>query len=380
MTPRHRIATVAVALCAATAACGPRDAEPDAILVSTHTDSAGVDIVFSEVPAAGAPAFALLDSVPSMRLGSVDGADEEQFGSIRDLAPMGDGGVAVLDQQAAQVRLFGPGGAYLGALGAKGEGPGELMNPGSLERLPGDTFAVYDWRTRRITRYGAAGGDPDVRTLKGGGTTLPNTAFFFPDGRLVGSIRLLSGDGASLPNEGEDRLALDSAVIVVYSALGDFVDSAAVIPNRESIQKWMRAGQGINVLISTTAFARSGVYAAHADGVWAGFGDRWELRLYDAVDGTLRRIVRAPGLERSLTESEIQAVYDAAAGGDTNPGQRERRAVWWVFKPEGDLLGSVDAPAGVTLLAVFGSDAWGVLKDELDVQYVVKYPMTGAIQ
>ena len=413
MPTLHRTAPLILALCAATA-CAPGEGERSAAIATTHTDSAGVDVVFNDVPLGGPRAFATLDPVPSLRLGSLDGAEEEQFGSIGDLAPLGDGGVAVLDQQAAQVRLFGPGGAYLGALGARGEGPGELMTPGSLARLHGDTFAVYDRRTRRITRYPADGGDADVRTLQGEGGSLPNVATFFPDGRLVGSIRWFAGEGVSLPNEGEDRVALDSAVIAVYSAQGDLVDTATVIPNRESIQKWMQVGQGINILISNTAFARSGVFAAHPDGVWAGFGDRWEFRLHDAADGTLRRIVRAPGLERPLTDAEAEAVHAAAAANDTTPAERERREVWWnlsprpevrptfdrilvddqarlwlrewpgadegpqrwwVFGREGDLLGSVDAPAGVTLLAVSGGDAWGVLRDDLDVQYVVRHPL-----
>lgn len=414
MSPTHRSTALAVALCAAATACGPGEAPGDAAPVVTHTDSAGVDIVFNEVPLAGGPTFARLDPVPTLRLGSLDGAEEEQFGSIRDLAPLDDGGVAVLDQQAAQVRLFDARGGYLGALGARGEGPGELMSPGNLARLPGDTFAVYDWRTRRITRY-AEGGEADVRTLQDGGSSLPNLVSFFRDGRLAGSTRWFDGDGMSLPNEGEDRVALDSAVIAVYSARGDLLDTAAVIPNRETIQKWMRVGQGINILVTNTAFARSGVFAAHPDGVWAGFGDRWELRLHDASDGTVRRIVRAPGLERPLTDREADAVYAAAAARDTTPAERERRAVWrdlsprpevrptydrilvddlgrlwlrewpgadedaqrwWVFQREGDLLGSVDAPAGVTLMAVSGGDAWGVLRDDLDVQYVVRHPLT----
>jgi hypothetical protein len=418
MPSTFRNATLVLALCAAPAACGLRDAEPDARPVSTRTDSAGIEIVYSEVPLAGAPAFAELGSAPSLRLGALDGAEAEQFGAIRALAPLGGGGVAVLDQQAAQILLFDGDGTYLGTLGAKGEGPGELMSPGTLARLPGDTFAVYDARTRRITRFAAAGGDPDVHTLQNGGTGLPILADFFPDGRLAVSLRKIS-PGAVPPKEGADVVTRDSAAIVVYSARGEPVDTAAVIPNREILLKITRAGQSINVLLTPTAFARSGVFAAHLDGVWAGFGDRWELRLYDAVDGTLRRILRAPGLERPLTEEETDAVHRAATANDTTPEQRERRDVWWamsprpevrptydrmlmddqarlwlrewpgadesvqrwwVFQREGDLLGSVDAPTGVTLMAVAGDGAWGVLRDEFDVQYVVRHPMTVVVR
>lgn len=415
MFPICRIAILACALAATSTACAPREAEPDTRPVSTRTDSAGVEIVISEVPLAGAPVYAVMDSTPSLRLGSLDGSPEEQFGSIRGMAPLGDRGIAVLDQQAAQLRHFGPEGSYLGAFGSRGEGPGELMSPRMVARLHGDTLAVYDWRTRRVTRYPVEGGEADVRSLQGEGQSRPNVVSFFTDGRLAGSTRWFVGDGTDVPSENEDIMTVDSAVIALYSARGEIVDTVAVIPNRESIQKWMRAGGGITVLVENVAFARSGVFAAHPDGVWTGFGDRWELRLHGADDGSLRRIIRAPGLAQALTDEEVEAVHRAALAKDSTPAQRERRETWWklsprpeirptfdriliddranlwlrewpgsderphrwwVFQREGDLLGYVDAPVGVTLMALSGDAAWGVVRDDLDVQYVVRYSTT----
>ncbi|HKJ01281.1 MAG TPA: 6-bladed beta-propeller, partial [Longimicrobiales bacterium] len=405
---------IVLVLSAVCAACGHGGSEPETRAVATRTDSAGVEIVVSEVPPDGAPAFAEVDPGPALRLGSLDGPEEEQFGSIADVAPLADGGVAILDRQAAQVRLFDAEGAYLGALGSRGEGPGEFMSPSDLARLAGDTFAVYDARARRVTRYPADGGDPDVRTLRGGGRSAPLVVDFLPDGRVVGATRWSNPD-RSVPKEGEDLFSQDSAVIGVYSAQGDFADTAAVIPDREVLVKIMRAGQAINVLMAPTAFARRGVFAAHPEGVWAGFGDRWEIRLHDASTGAVRRILRAPGLERALTEDEMDAVHQTAMAQDTTPAQRERTATWWdlsprpeirptydralvdagarlwlrewpgadeahqrwwVFGEGGDLLGHVDAPEGVTFLAVSGDDAWGVLRDDFDVQYVVRYGLS----
>jgi hypothetical protein len=400
------------ALCVLAAACGPGGDAAPATPTSTRTDSAGVEIVVSELPESGAPVFAELSAEPSLRIGTLSGAEEEQFGSIRDLAPLPGGGIAVLDQQAAQVRLFGPEGAYQGALGAKGEGPGELMSPATLAIVPGDTMVVYDGRTRRVTWYPMNGGEPQVRTLQGAENSFPFFADFFPDGRLVGTLR--SFTFTNLPNEGEDAVRLDSAVVAVYSAQGDFTDTVAILPNRESIMKMMRSGQSINLLMQSTAFGRSGVFAPHPEGVWAGYGGHWELRLYDP-DGSLKRIVRVPGLERPLTDAEVQAVFAAAETNDTTPSMLERRRVWrelsprpamrptfdralvddeariwlrewpgadetrfrwWVFRGGGELLGSVDMPAGVDLMAVAGNDAWGVFRDDFDVPYVVRYPMT----
>jgi len=407
-------ASLALTLSLTCAACGENDAASTGRALTTRTDSAGIEIVVSEFAPAGAPVYAIVDSAPSLRIGSLDGPEEEQFGSIRALAPLRDGGIAVLDQQAAQVRLFGPEGAYRGAVGSKGEGPGELTSPASLALLDGDTLAVYDWRARRVTRYTLNGGGAQVRTLQGGGRAMPTSGSFFPDGRMVGSERWFAGTGGGAANEGEDVFAVDSAVIAVYTAEGAFFDTTTVIPNRERIQKWMRVGGGINVIVSSAAFSRTGVFAAHSDGIWAGFGDRWELRLHDPTDGRLRRILRAPALERALTTGEVEAVLAQAMVEDSTPAQRERREIWWdlsprpevrptfdrllvddgdrlwlrewpgpgegpqrwwVFAGAGDVLGSVDAPAGATVLAVSGGAAWAIVRDDFDVPYVVRHKL-----
>lgn len=122
-----------------------------------RSDSAGVEIILNPGAALAAPVFATLDSVPALRIGTLDGMPEEQFGAIRDVLLLTDGGVAVLDGQTAEIRLFNSAGAYQMSLGSKGQGPGELQSPSVLALLSGDTLAVYDERPMRITRFGPNG-------------------------------------------------------------------------------------------------------------------------------------------------------------------------------------------------------------------------------
>jgi hypothetical protein len=47
--------------------------------------------------------------------------------------------------------------------------------------------------------------------------------------------------------------------------------------------------------------------------------------------------------------------------------------VYDVFAPAGAFIGTVEAPPGVTLFVMRGDRAWGVARDELDVEFVKRY-------
>ena len=118
-------------------ACTDADTRvPEAV----HGDSAGIEIVLNAIAATAVPVYATLESVPGLRVGSVEGKPEEQFGTVRDVVGFADGGVAVLDGQAAEIRLFDSDGAFQMSLGSQGSGPGEFQRPITLALLPGDTL------------------------------------------------------------------------------------------------------------------------------------------------------------------------------------------------------------------------------------------------
>ena len=48
-----------------------------------------------------------------------------------------------------------------------------------------------------------------------------------------------------------------------------------------------------------------------------------------------------------------------------------------MFARGGELLGSVDVPGGMDILAVRCGWVWGVERDELDVSYAVRYALPG---
>ena len=62
------------------------------------------------------------------RVGSVSGADWEQFGNVRRVGFDGAGRLYVFDSQADRVTVVGPDGEFLRAFGRSGEGPGEFRS------------------------------------------------------------------------------------------------------------------------------------------------------------------------------------------------------------------------------------------------------------
>jgi hypothetical protein len=382
-------------------------------LRATRTDSAGIELMTTQTAAADVPAFATLDSVPALRIGSLDGPKEEQFGSVTSLAPLSDGGIAVLDAQAREVRVFGPDGAYVRTVGRQGEGPGELSGPSVVARLGGDTLAVYDYRNGRVTLFGPDGKAARMVTLTSGGYGRPYLASFFPDGSLVGQM-WYSGSQSIPGTSDKFTFGVDSVALVVYGADGSFGDTVDVLPGSETLRTVRRSGQMVITNMATTSFGRSNVFAASPDGVWSGFADHFALRLLDPADGHVERILRAPGLDRPLTDAEARQILDEDLAGAKTPTERrmeqqvfdlsprpevrpsyDRLVVddrarlwvrewpgahrdhrrWWVFGRDGALLGSVTMPGRFRLMAVQGDQAWGVFRDELDVPYVVCYAL-----
>ena len=115
-------AVLPLVLGAAVCGCGGGDAGDWA---GTVTDSAGVAVVTNPADAEwtlrAAPRL-----VPELDIGEVEGEGAYQFGQVigLDVTPAGD--IVVLDQQAAQVRVFDRAGRHLRTIGKPGGGPGEF--------------------------------------------------------------------------------------------------------------------------------------------------------------------------------------------------------------------------------------------------------------
>lgn len=89
----------------------------------------------------------------SVSVGVLEGDSLRTFGLITDVAVGPDGGFAVLDAQAQNVRWFDVDGAFRGEISRVGEGPGELRRPNSIAWTRSGELLVLNSGNHRLSAY-----------------------------------------------------------------------------------------------------------------------------------------------------------------------------------------------------------------------------------
>lgn len=97
------------------------------------------------------------DLRPRVSVGVLEGDSLRIFGLITDVAVAPDGGFAVLDHQARNVRWFGPDGTFRGWIWRRGQGPGEMGRPNSVVWTPSGTLLILDSGHRRLSAFAPGG-------------------------------------------------------------------------------------------------------------------------------------------------------------------------------------------------------------------------------
>lgn len=148
--------------------------------------------------ASGAPRLELTQVV---RLGSLDG-EHDAFGRVMDATLDRAGRILVADDQSHQVVVFERNGRYVGRVGRRGRGPGELESPWRVATDASDSIFVWDMAQARISVFGRdlvfrrAFAVPPRWTV--------GSIHFLPDGRLLvaaygrgerGTLHVLSRTG-----------------------------------------------------------------------------------------------------------------------------------------------------------------------------------------
>jgi hypothetical protein len=389
---------------------GAMDDNSSAVGSVIRQDSAGVEIVTVSIDRGSAPEYAVLDTIPELRLGSLAGSTGDVFGRIEDVLALRGGGLAVLDGLAAEVRFFDAEGGLEGSVGGKGDGPGEFQSPVTLVELPGNVIAVFDPIPRRVTRFGPDRGLSSMTTLDDPGAFI-SAAGFLTDGTVVSQSHRVSA--SDRPPPVEPSLVRDTVVLTSFDQTGRVIDTVDVVASREDIVSIQISPGAVSVQKRQPTFARTNYFAPAPEGLWTSSNDRFELRLRDLSSGRLLRIVRVTGLERVASTEVAKALYDQAV---TDAGSADERnwlrtwfdlspipelqpafdllevdgagrlwvrewtpkadgGEWWVFAPSGTPLGSVSVPSALRITSVLCGSVLGVEQDEFEVDYVVRYPI-----
>jgi hypothetical protein len=244
---------------------------------SSH-DSAGVLIVDNARPAWSESERLSLAAKPRLMIGNT--ADSAyRFHQVRGIMLLTDGRIAVADGASLQLRLFSSQGRFLSASAGKGNAPGQILNMHWVRRLKGDTIAINSAfssaalyshmgqfvRTAVFSPHVVPPARPSllIALLHSGlgvVTPLPEVAPHPIGERWTDSLSL--------------KLATDSSSALPELGTAPFIEMEQVSSGPTPI--WLSS---------------VGVFAASDDHFYAGFGDRYQIRVYGS-DGKMQSIIR----------------------------------------------------------------------------------------
>ncbi len=401
---RSTFLLTAAALALLAGACGEADGGGGPGEAVTVRDSAGIQIVENRAPAWGETEVWAVADTPSLTLGEAQGEGPEVFGSVREALLLSEGGVAVLDGQAREIRIFGPDGDHRATAGGAGEGPGELNGLPRLVDLAGDTVGVWVEQSKRMSRFDPDGAFVDAVTVDG----LPGMVNFQVRGALDDG-RFLVSEGMSFSPDDMDRgpgIHRDTLSEFLVGRDGALADTLGRFPGRE------RAGSLRDMKV--VFFSRSTHFAVGEGRIHVGDSERWEVRVFDdslREKMRIRRPHEPVHLSDEAVETHRQEQLDQF--GDADARFREnildqiRNAVarktlpafgeiavdaaghlwverarlptaagpprWDVFRPDGRWLGAVVTPEDLTIYRIGTDRLVGRRTDELGVGRVEVY-------
>jgi hypothetical protein len=395
------------------------------LLLATAVVAQQADTV---VRMAGPPQHAgVATLVEELSIGVVDGAEQYIFGSVFDIAVAGDGAVYVLDRSIPAIRKYDAAGRYVRTIARGGQGPGEIGGPAGMRVLRDGRLALYDSGNRRINVYTADGERLTEWLLPGSAASIGHREGFEADtagnvyakrtmiSEVPGArpapvsvwLRLRANDGAivdtirepSWPPYPEPFRATNERGwrqmgmpftprrLLVISPHGHAVSG---LPERYAFELLMAGRPVVSVRRDLAPEPVSGsareeqrtqieTRMREVDPLWT-WGGRdlprvkpFYVDLEVDADGRI-------WLTRERTDAPrapAQANAGRSGGGVSSTIAPEdyvpAPTVYDVFAPAGAFIGTVEAPPGVTLFVMRGDRAWGVARDELDVEFVKRY-------
>jgi hypothetical protein len=357
------------------------------------TDSAGITITLS--PDAGVP-YATVAAEPAVSLGGPTAEGPAQFFQI-------DRVVLTVDRlwaaagQSAELRVFDADGAHSRTVGGRGDGPGEYLLMRLLGEFSGDTVAVADQRAGRLAVYGPDGTLVRSDRLRTGDGLPPRPFDVYPDGSVLGQVpqRLTAGglqegavirDGVRLARF---RLDADPVVVAEDSAAGPM---------------WLWTGTD---RMTPLPFTANAAFDLSGTSLHLAAGPAFRVRVFE--EGRLTRIYGVDRVARQVTASDAAVYRDevvpaypearhaalleamdhpaapsllpaytgllVADDGTVWAGRHSPDTAWDVFADDGVLLGGVEVPPRFRPMSIRGGRVAGVWRDELGVEYVQVYAM-----
>jgi hypothetical protein len=384
--------------------CGGSDLGPSVVV----QDSAGVTLTHSRAPEWDEGEEWRLASEPRLEIGAGEGPREELLSRIQNAFPLSDGRIVVGNTSSPpEVRVYGSDGEYLQTLGGAGQGPGEFLMVTRIHRMAGDTVAVFDFPSSRVTRFPPDGGPPETSFWDAIGET--EFRQWVPWGMFQDGTFLVRPNQI-FPPDARDR-GRHQAELARIDQHGTLLARMGPFPAAEYDAR--NPDPGSRGLIH---FGIRDAFHAHGDRLYVGAGDRFRINVHDLegrlVRGFSREYERPRVTARDLDEELARALeqqadpaardrirrrWEGLAAAERFPAHGTRMVVdtggnvwvehhfhegldartWSVFDPEGRWLGEVGVPSRLRITWIGNDEVMGAWTDELDVPSVRVYRLEG---
>ena len=385
---RPNVATAILLLACLAAACGPGDSSAVERWAGSIDTLPGGQVVVSNP---GTPAWVEGEEwevVEELRLGSQKAEGPELFGRVELLEVDGEGRIWVFDGQAQEIRVFDPSGGFVRRIGRSGGGPGEFARAVRMELGPDDNIWIMDPQNNRLSVFDTSGVYLDGKQVGGGFLLLPWPGRFDAAGNYYLPVPRFD------PEFSLDMVRMDTTL----TPLDTLAPLVSPIEPEFFEHGMMRAGIPY-VGSMVTRISREGTR-------WALITDQYRLVEFSAAGDTLRTITREfaplPVTDADRERAREGLEWFTRQGGTIDLGRLPRTRPLartfvraddghtWVglesapdelghhfdiFDPEGRFLGSIRLPFPLSVTPfplIRGDMVYGVTRDELDVQYVVR--------
>jgi len=210
-----------------------------------------------------------------LSVGEPEGKEEYVF--YRILMDVDENGnMYILDAAASNIRVFDQEGNYKQTIGRKGQGPGEMLSPRSIQLNPQNEIMIYDFGNRRFSFYSLDG--EFIRQNSAATAIMVFNAKMDSSGYIVGGI--LQRESFTL-NKFDLEL---NPVLTIHS-----ID----IPSLSSTPE-------LEVMTHSFSFDLT-----EKDNIVCGYNDKYELQIFDSQGKLLRKIIKLyDPIEISETEKE----------------------------------------------------------------------------
>lgn len=326
-----------------------------------------------------------------LRIGALDNPGPYEFAQIHAVDVDALGRIWVLEGQAKEIRVFDAEGRHVRTVGGEGGGPGEFNQPAHAEFGPDGRFWVVDPRNNRVSVVDTTGAFVESHRMEGGFVIFPWPGGFDLEGHYYLPIPRFEGGGFSvgLVRHGPGFTPLDT------------LDRPSDPVERDAFE--LRDDEGGGIVASVPFSPGFRVLLSPQGTQWGLFTGEYRMFELSLAGDTLRTIGKAfdplPVTAEDREAARESMTWFTDQGGkidmsrlpDTKPPvQRmfvdDDGRIWVartsdlpdgqlhdLFAPDGRFLGPVRLPVPMpTIGRVRDGYIYGVTRDELDVQYVVR--------